>query len=39
VADGYRAVTASDVERVMKTYLTKERRTVVIATPQKGKAS
>jgi zinc protease len=35
VADGYQAVTATDVERVVRTYLTAERRTVVIAKPQK----
>jgi zinc protease len=34
VAGGYRAVTASDVERVVRTYLVPERRTVVVATPQ-----
>jgi zinc protease len=37
VADGYRAVTADDVARIVRTYLVPERRTVVIAAPQKGR--
>jgi zinc protease len=35
VADGYRSVTATDVARVVRTYLSPERRTVLIATPGK----
>ena len=38
VADGYSAVSASDVARVVKTYLVPERRTVVIATPSEKKS-
>lgn len=34
VAEGYRAVTAADVERIVHTYLLPTRRTVVVATPQ-----
>lgn len=37
VADGYRAVVAADVARVAATYLTKARRTVVIAVPSNHK--
>jgi zinc protease len=33
VADGYRRVTAADIERVVKAYLRTERRTVAVATP------
>jgi zinc protease len=36
VAGGYREVTAADIERVARSYLVAERRTVVTATPQKG---
>jgi zinc protease len=35
VADGYAAVGASDVARVVRAYLRPERRTVVVATPGK----
>jgi zinc protease len=35
VADGYSQVTAADLARVVSTYFEPERRTVVIATPQK----
>jgi len=38
VADGYRAVSAADVERVARTYLQATRRTVIIGTPNKGKS-
>jgi zinc protease len=38
VADGYTAVTAADVGRVIKTYLRPERRTVAIATPSEKKS-
>ena len=38
VADGYSAVTAAEVQRVVKQYLRPERRTVVIATPSKEDA-
>ena len=37
VADGYRAVTAADVARVVGKYLVEARRTVVIATPSASK--
>jgi zinc protease len=37
VADGYRAVTAADVARVVAMYLTPQRRTVVIAMPTNHK--
>jgi zinc protease len=33
VADGYKAVTAADIQRVVQKYLRAERRTVAIATP------
>ncbi|MGZ3406906.1 MAG: M16 family metallopeptidase [Polyangia bacterium] len=33
VADGYKAVTAADIQRVVKQYLRPQRRTVAIATP------
>jgi zinc protease len=33
VADGYKNVTAAEIQRVVKQYLRAERRTVVIATP------
>jgi zinc protease len=39
VADGYQGVTAADVARVVKAYLRPEQRTVVVAAPQKGRAS
>jgi zinc protease len=35
VADGYKRVTAGDIQRVVKAYLTPDRRTIVIATPHK----
>ncbi|HWE29189.1 MAG TPA: insulinase family protein, partial [Polyangia bacterium] len=38
VADGYRNVSAADVERVARTYLQATRRTVIIGTPNKGKS-
>ena len=38
VADGYSAVTAADVARVVKAYLRPERRTVVVATPSEKKS-
>jgi zinc protease len=38
VADGYAAVTAADVARVVKAYLTATRRTVVTATPSEKKS-
>jgi zinc protease len=37
VADGYRAVTAADIERVTRAYLSPARRTVVVATPSQVK--
>jgi zinc protease len=38
VADGYKAVTAADVERVVRAYLRPERRTVAIAVPGKERS-
>ncbi len=38
VADGYKAVTASDVERVVRAYLRPERRTVAIAVPSEKRS-
>ena len=38
VADGYRAVGAADVARMVRTYLQPQRRTVVVATPHKERA-
>ena len=38
VAEGYKAVTASDVERVVRTYLKPERRTVAIAVPSEKRS-
>lgn len=38
VADGFRAVTAADVERIARTYLLPARRTVVVATPQRTRS-
>ncbi len=38
VADGYKNVTAADIESVVRKYLRPERRTVAVATPAPAKA-